>query len=112
MKRRKFSWLKSTLLLSLAGFFLYSASIQDIHYMFVHHDLVVNDHCNNHLHAKNNHTECSLCKIDLNSFVQTFTQFELPDQVFAADIKIYNLSEAIISNQFASISLRGPPATA
>ncbi len=86
------------------------ASIQEIHYMFIHHEVEVNDHCDNHLHQKDNHAECSLCKIDLSSFVQTFSQFELPNQAFTANRKTYNLAKVVISNQFATPSLRGPPA--
>jgi hypothetical protein len=112
MKPGKFSFFRAAILATLTGFFLYSASVQEIHYMFVNHASEVNEHCNNHLHARENHPECSLCKIDLSSFVQTFSQFELPRQIFSTDCRIYALLEVHIAGQFSANSLRGPPALA
>lgn len=112
MKRKRFSWSRCSLLVALAGFFLYSASVQEVHYLFVHHETAINHHCHNHLHQQDNHKDCALCNIDLGFFVQTYSQFDVSVQIFAADCKIYNLSDAVISNQFAAPSLRGPPSLA
>lgn len=111
MKRAKFSPLRSSLLLALAGLFLYSASVQEIHYLFVQHSVELNDHCVNHLHS-DNHTDCAICKLDLSTFVQTYHQFELPKEVFSSVCKIYTLLDPIVTEQFSVNSLRGPPALA
>src|ERR1700722_1383588 len=104
MKSGKFSILRSFFLFALTGFFMYSASVQDIHYMFVKHEVELNDHCDHHLHAQSNHVECSLCKIELSSYAQTFDQFELPKQVFFSNNETYHLADVVISSQFAAIS--------
>jgi hypothetical protein len=96
MKRGRFSFFRFWLLTVLTGFFLYSTSVQDIHYMFIHHQVEVNDHCDNHLHAGNNHDNCSLCKIELSWFVQTVEQFYLTAVKFVSGNTVYRLREAVI----------------
>ena len=112
MKRSKFSFLRFSFLLALAGLFIYSTSIQEIHYLFVKHDTELTEHCVNHLHSATDHTDCSICKIDLSCFVQTFSQFELPKKVFSSDCKTYQLLDAKVAECFSAISLRGPPSLA
>jgi len=110
MIRRRFSIFRCSFLLALAGLFLYSASVQEIHYLFTEHQVERTEHCDNHLHANANKTECSFCKIDLSSYVQSFAQYESAAQILSANLNIWNLRDGVINNQHPSISLRGPPA--
>jgi len=110
MKRVKFSWLRFSLLITLAGLFLYSASVQEIHYLFVDHHTEANDHCHNHLHTQKGHVECNLCKIELSSYVQAFHQFNYAIVAFSADQNLYNLCDVILDFRYSFISPRGPPA--
>jgi hypothetical protein len=112
MKRARFSLLRFSLLLALAAGFLYSASVQEIHYLFTTHHNEVNDHCNNHLHTQKNHAECALCKIELSSYVQSFEQFGSQNQVFSNSLEVYKLLDVKLNIEHSSISPRGPPATA
>jgi hypothetical protein len=112
MRRTKFSLLRFSVLMALAGVFLYSASVQEIHYLFITHHTEVNEHCDHHLHAQSNHLECNLCKIELSSYVQSFQQFACNTQVFSNDLKVYNILDVKVNVEHPSISPRGPPAIA
>jgi hypothetical protein len=111
-KRFKFSPLRFSLVLALIGLFLYSATVQEIHYLFVHHEAEFDHQCANHIHSKSSHTECSICKFTLSSFVESFDQFEKAKTEFTADCNVYELHEALFSRSFSAIALRGPPALA
>jgi hypothetical protein len=87
--------------------------VQEIHYLFVHHEVEQNDHfCDHHIHSKSSHTECSICKLNLSSFVSTFEQFDQVKTVFVTGKEVCDLHEALFSRSFSSVSLRGPPANA
>jgi len=111
MKRSKFSLLRFSLLFALAGVFLYSASVQEVHYLFVDHHTEVNDHCHNHLHTQSNHVECNICKIELSSYVQSFNQFNYTEQLTFNDFHVYQLLDVKLNFEHPAISPRGPPAT-
>jgi hypothetical protein len=112
MKRSKFSPLRFSLLFVLAGIFLYSASVQEIHYLFVDHHTELNEHCHNHLHTQQGHVECNLCKIELSSFVKSFHQFDYTEQFFANDLKVYQILDVKLNVEHPAISPRGPPVSA
>lgn len=111
-KLLKYRLLRNALVLSLTGLFMYSASIQEIHYLFVHHDAEYDHQCDHHIHSQSSHDNCSICKLVLSSFVQTFDQFDQPKVEFAVDRNVYELHEALFSRQSSAVSLRGPPALA
>jgi len=109
MKLKRFSLIRFSFLLALGGIFLYSASVQEIHYLFIQHHAEQHEHCDNHLHAQDNHAECNFCKVDLSAFVQSFQQFEETSLLFFDHQKTYGLPEIIVTNDFPCVSLRGPP---
>ena len=112
MRHPKFSPLRFSLILALAAIFLYSASVQEIHYLFVDHHTEVNDHCHNHLHTQTNHVECNLCKIELSSYVTSFQQFDSSVKLISADLNIYLVQDLKILFSLSSVSPRGPPVLA
>ena len=112
MKRSKFSLLRFLLLSTLAGIFIYSASVQEIHYLFVNHHTELNEHCHNHLHAQTGHADCNLCKIELGSYVQPLIQPHFVVEPFLTDCRVYNTQDVKINYELSSVSPRGPPALA
>ena len=112
MKRSGISHLRRIVLLALTGLFLYSASVQEIHYLFVNHHTELTEHCHNHLHTQTSHTDCNLCKIELSYYVQTFNQYSLTGQIFLPTPQIFATRDAVVRYQHFSISPRGPPALA
>ncbi len=109
MKRGKFSFLRFTLLWSLTAVFLYSASVQEIHYLFVDHHTEVNEHCHNHLHAHVNHVECNLCKIELSSFLQSPCLDNSANPPYLKSTDIFAIRNVTLHAGYSSISPRGPP---
>ena len=112
MKRSRFSFLRTLLLVSLTGLFMYSASVQEIHYLFVDHHVEVNEHCHNHLHTQTGHLDCSLCKVELSSYVQSFQQYDFTVRLAAIDKAVYHTLNVILTSYYSSTSPRGPPAIA
>jgi len=112
MKCTRFSLLRFSLLLCLTGLFLYSASVQEIHYLFVNHHSEINEHCHNHLHTQTGHVDCNLCKIELGSYVKTLNQFEDAVVLFSTDRNPYNIQQVKLSFVQSPVSPRGPPALA
>ena len=110
MQRTRFSVLRFSLLLALVGVFLYSASVQEIHYLFVNHHTEVSEHCHNHLHTQTGHVDCNLCKIELDSYVRATHHYDATAQLFNPDKRVYNTNDLKLSSQQYSQSLRGPPA--
>ena len=91
---------------------MYSASVQEIHYLFVNHHVELNEHCHNHLNTQTGHLDCSLCKVELSSYVQTFQLFDFSLQLEPADKAVYKTLDVKLSFFHSSKSPRGPPATA
>ena len=112
MRGRQFSFFRSSLLITLMGVFLYSASVQEIHYLFVNHTSELSEHCHNHLHTQTNHVECNLCKIELSSYVTSFQQFDSSVKLISADLNIYLVQDLKILFSLSSVSPRGPPVLA
>ncbi len=109
MKKGKFSLLRFSGLFLLAGLFLYSASVQEIHFLFVNHHTELSEHCHNHLHQQTNHADCNLCKIELSSFVQATYHFDFTPRVLPAIRQVYNTLDVVVNCRYSSVSPRGPP---
>ena len=109
MKRPGFSFLRFSLLLALVGVFMYSASVQEIHYLFINHHSELNEHCHNHLHAQTQHAECNLCKIELSSYLQTNTQLDCSNHFYPSSRNFFAIRDAVFNYGHPAISLRGPP---
>ena len=112
MKGRQFSLFRSSILITLMGVFLYSASVQEIHYLFVNHSAELSEHCHNHLHNQTNHVECNLCKIELSSYVTSFQQFDSSVKLFSAGPNVYLVQDIQVLFSLSSVSPRGPPVLA
>jgi len=108
-RRSRFFLFRVPLILALTGLFLYSASVQEVHYLFVHHEVEYNDHCDHHIHSRSTHTDCGICKLVLSSFVSSFEQFDRAKEAFSTDQNTCDLHEALFSRRFSAIALRGPP---
>ena len=109
MKRPGFSLLRFSLLLALVGVFLYSASVQEIHYLFINHHSEINEHCHNHLHAQTHHVDCNLCKIELSSYLQTSVQLDCSNNFYPSSRNFVATRDAAFNYKHPAISLRGPP---
>lgn len=109
MKRSRFYPLRVIYLFTLAGLFLYTASVQEVHYLFVDHHTELNEHCHNHLHTRQGHVECNLCKIELSSYVQSFKKYNYSAPLFSNDLKTYGIQDIKLNSRHSFISLRGPP---
>ena len=112
MRRSRFSFLRFSLLLTLVGLFLYSASVQEIHYLFINHHAELNEHCHNHLHAHTSHVECNLCKIELSSFLQASHYTGCTAQRSYTHPQTCNIQGVKLPERYSSVSPRGPPALA
>jgi hypothetical protein len=112
MKSGKFSVLRFTMLSVLMALFLYSASVQEIHYLFVDHHTELSEHCHNHLHSHVGHADCSLCKIELSSFLQSTGAGNPASYIYQKPVDAVSGKNVTLDNRHSSISLRGPPVVA
>jgi hypothetical protein len=109
VKKEKLSFIRSAILVALTGLFMYSSSVQEIHYLFSRHDTEVKEHCDNHLHQQTHHAECIFCKINLSPFSKSCNQFELTADIVFFSTPSFGFNEPCLNNPLNSNYLRGPP---
>ncbi|MES2622602.1 MAG: hypothetical protein V4615_17265 [Bacteroidota bacterium] len=93
---------------AFAAIVLFTVSVHETHYLFAEHH-AAHEHCENHLHTEDSHSDCSVCKFDVSFFTDhiSYPQFNHP-HVTRQDIPCIYLSPALSIRNFAN-SLRGPP---
>jgi len=86
---------------------LLSVGIQDLHFLFVKH--AEHEHCENHLHEKDEHGHCDICHHDVLLFSDTSKPVSRHIQVVHLQ-QLFTQPTSQISEAWYEITLlRGPP---
>lgn len=89
--------------------FVYTTTVKEIHFLFLNHSEVHDEHCSNHLHDYSHHDSCSFCKIDLPFSIEA-VYGEYHNTLPFADCKDnVELIRFFFTQIFEEYFLRGPP---
>ncbi len=89
---------------------VFTVSVREVHYLFSQNH--VHEHCENHLHASDEHTHCAVCKFDISLFTDEVSHVQVasPETYPAQPAAAY--SSVVLYSSVCANALRGPPATA
>lgn len=101
---------RKMLALAFAVAVVFTVSVKEVHYLFAFHE--AHEHCENHLHQKDAHAHCDICKFDVSGLDDELHTVKLA----SASINITEAetfyTEPLLHLKQSSALLRGPPATA
>jgi hypothetical protein len=86
---------------------LFTVSVREMHYLFSQHH-GQHEHCENHLHSKDEHGDCSVCKFDISIFSNDILPRPYHHNFFTTHNSFFYRSVKRISDVYTK-HLRGPP---
>ena len=95
----------------LTAIVLFTVSVREIHYLFTEHHAET-EHCENHLHQAETHTDCAVCKFDVSFFTDAIFHPDFQQQQFCAEKYEASYRSIILAPVVNANSLRGPPSLA
>ena len=105
---KRVSFLQKVLAFAFTAIVLFTVSVHETHYLFAEHH-AVHEHCENHLHGEDTHTDCAVCKFDVSFFTDNIsyspTQLQLNSVKYSPSV----YHSVILVAEVSSNSLRGPP---
>lgn len=89
---------------------VFTVSVREVHYLFAQNH--VHEHCENHLHAADEHAHCAVCKFDISLFTDevSHVQVATPETYPAQPAAVYH--SVVLYSSINANGLRGPPAVA